>query len=325
MADRMALMESLQPVIKYWPQYEWANVFAMIRNMGKPPEICTEDFHDRLVVITGATSGIGYLTAREYAAHGARLLTVNRNEEKSRALCAEIQRDFSTPCDYLLADLSHLEDMHRVGHRLASLETPIDVLIHNAGLYLSRRRSNANGLETNFAVHFLAPFVINWLVLEKLKRNGRGRIILVNSEGYRFCAWGLRFDDLQWQKRRYSGLNAYGAAKLAQILSMHVLAQALEGSGVTVNAMHPGMVRSNSGHQNGRTYRWFKHNILDNLSQPAGVSAQALYWLGASPALQGVTDRFFHLTTEEELTPPARDMEAAQKIWEIGLQVGGLS
>jgi NAD(P)-dependent dehydrogenase (short-subunit alcohol dehydrogenase family) len=319
------LRQSLKPVLKYWPEYEWSNVWEMVRNMTKPPALCEEDFSGRLVVITGATSGIGYHTARTYAARGARLLTVNRNLQKSELLCAEIRRDFSTDCDFILADLSLLDAMHQTGKTLATLDTPIDVLIHNAGLYRSKRQVTLEGLESNFAVHFLAPFVINHLLREKLKRDGRSRILFVGSEGYRFAAWGLRMEDLQWNKHRYSGLKAYGAAKLAQILTMHVLARELSPAGVTVNAMHPGMVRTNTGHENGALYRFFKRHGIDRLSQPAEFSAQALYHLGVSPALQGVTDRFFHFTTEEELNPPARDMEAAEQIWQIALQEGRLT
>lgn len=316
--------DTLRRIKKYWPKYEWANVIAMIRNMSKPPAVCEADFTGLLVVITGATAGIGYHTARYYAARGARLLTVNRNPAKSEALCAELRRDFGAECDYILADLSLLEHMHRVGQTLTALDRSIDVIIHNAGLYLSRRTVTPDGLETNFAVHFLAPFVINYLVKEKLKRQGRGRILFVNSEGCRFAVWGLRMDDLQWEKRRYSGLKAYGSAKLAQILTMHILAAELAPYGVTVNAMHPGMVRTHSGSENGPLYRLFKR-VLDKLSQPAELSAQALYYLGVSPALEGVTDKFFHLTTEEELAPPARDMEEAEKLWTISLQLGRLT
>ncbi|GAB4533371.1 MAG: SDR family oxidoreductase [Anaerolineales bacterium] len=316
--------DTLKRIVKYWPQYEWVNVVAMIRNMSQPPAVSDEDFTGRLVVITGATAGIGYHTARYYyAAHGARLLTVNRNPAKSDALCAELRRDFQADCDYILADLSLLENMHRAGQALAALDRPIDVLIHNAGLYISRRTVTADGLETNFAVHFLAPFVINHLLRDKLKRDGRGRILFVSSEGYRFAVWGLRMDDLQLEKQRYSGLKAYGSAKLAQILTMHILAEELAPHRVTVNAMHPGMVRTNSGSQNGPLYRLFKHG-LDKLSQPAELSAQALYYLGVSPALEGVTGKFFHFTTEEELVPPARDRQEAEKLWDISLQLGRL-
>ena len=318
------MKESLQRIRKYWPQYEWSNVFAMIKNMSAGPERCDRDFRGRLVVITGATSGIGYHTARKYASRGARLLTINRNEEKSQALQAEIESEFGTECRYLIADLSRLEDMHRVGHILADLPEPIDVLIHNAGLYLVKRASTPDGLEMNFAVHYLAPFVINYLSEEKLQQDQQGRVILVSSEGYRFSVWGLRLDDLQWEKRRYSGLKAYGAAKLAQILTMHIFAQRWRGSGVTINAMHPGLVATNSGQENGPLYRWFKHHVLDRISQTAEISAEALYYLGVSPKIEGISDRFFHLTREEELAPPARDMEVAERLWQISLKLGRL-
>lgn len=318
------MKEKIKAVRKYWPQYKWRNVWSMIRNMKKPPAECHDDFAGRLAVITGATSGIGYHTAVYFASRGARLLTINRNQAKSEALCAEIRRNFKVDCNYILADLSLLNDMHRVGEMLAELDTPIDVLIHNAGIYLSHRQQTPDGLEMNFAVHFLAPFVINYLLLNKFKQDRRGRIFFVCSEAYRFAAWGLRLDDIHWKKRRYSGLKAYGAAKLAQILTMHILAPQLAPFRVTVNAMHPGMVQTNTGHQNGPLYRFFKINVLDKFSQSSELSARALYYLGSSPDLEGVTDKFFHLTTEEELAPPARDLEEAKKIWEIGLQEGRL-
>ena len=319
------MTQTLAPIRKYWSQYQWSNVFTMIRNMSAVPDICEQDFSGRLVVITGATSGIGYLTAHRYASRGARLLTINRNEEKSQALCAEIQHDYGSTCEYRIADLSRLENMHRVGQVLAGLSEPIDVLIHNAGLYLARRAVTSDGLEMNFAIHFMAPFVINYLLSGKMQRDRRGRILFVSSEGYRFAVWGLRLDDLQWEKRRYGGLKAYGAAKTAQILTMQILARQLAASGVTVNAMHPGLVRTNTGHENGQLYRWFKQHIIDKMSQPAAISAEALYFLGVSPTVADVTGRFFHMTREEELTPPARDLEAAEQLWQSGLQVGRLA
>ncbi|MGC9358423.1 MAG: SDR family NAD(P)-dependent oxidoreductase [Anaerolineae bacterium] len=318
------MSDDKNPVLKYWGQYEWSNVWAMLKNSMAEPDTCEEDFRGKLVVITGATSGIGYYTARKYASRGAKLLTINRNEQKSQALCAEIRRDFGTTCDYLLADLSRLADVHRAGHTLADLETPIDVLIHNAGVYLSQRLLTMDGIEMTFAVNYLAPFVINTLVKEKLKAQHRTRIILVSSEGYRFAVWGLRLHDLNWDRRRYTGIRAYGASKTAQLLTMMVFHDNLQGSGVTINAMHPGMVRTNTGRDNGPFYRWYKRTIIDRLSKSPEVSAEAIYYLGVSTALGGVSGKFFNLTKEEELAPPARDREIAEALWEISLEVGGL-
>lgn len=296
----------------------------MVKNMQAPPERCESDFRARLVVITGATSGIGYYTARKYASQGAKLLLINRNREKSAALCAELRREFGADCDDLLGDLSSLADMHRLGRTLAQLDSPIDVLIHNAGLYVTGRTQTVDGLETNFALHCLAPFVINHLVAEKLRSQARGRILLVSSEGYRFAVWGVRLDDLNWERRRFGGLRAYGAAKMGQLLLMMRFAEHFQGTGVTINAMHPGMVQTNTGNENGSLYRGFKRHVIDRISQQPQVSAEALYYLGASPAIEGVSGRFFHLTREEDLAPPARDREVAENLWEIALSLGRL-
>lgn len=299
---------------KYWPEYKWSNVNAMIQNMRRPPKENTEPFRDRFVVITGATSGIGYETARKYASMGAHILMINRNPEKSDAVRNEIAEEFNTPIDYMIADLAVLSDIDRVGKHLLSIEKPIDVLIHNAGVHLETRRENAFGLEENFAIHYLCPFVINKLLLPKYQRDKTGRILLVSSEAYRFAAWGLDLEDLQWKTRRYTGIKAYGAGKLAQLLFMHLLSAELAPYQVTINAMYPGMVRTQTGKSNGRWYQWYKKNIIDKLSASSEVSAEALYFLGTSPELSQTTDVFFHLTTEEELAPPARDIEAAQAL-----------
>ena len=288
----------------------------MLENMKKEPEICAEPFAGKLVAITGATSGIGLCAARKYAAMGARLVMINRNSAKSERVCREIADDFGVRAEYFTADLSLLADIQRAGRYLARLEQPIDVMIHNAGIHLEIRHETADGLETNFALHYLAPFVITKLLMPKLSRDRTGRIIFVGSEGYRFAMWGLDLDDLQWEGNKYSGLKAYGAGKLAQLLSMHIFAKELAPYGATINTMHPGMVRTETGKDNGKLYKWYKRNFIDSRSAAPEKSAEALYCLGASPALAKTSDVFFHLTTEEELAPPARDMEAAEALWE---------
>src|SRR5690606_6407287 len=123
---------------------------------------------------------------------------------------------------------------------------------------------------------------------EKLKSQKNCRIILVNSEGHRFAAWGLRLDDLNWEKRRYSGLKSYGSAKLAQLLSMLILAEYFRPMGVTINAMHPGAVRSETGKDNGPVYRWVKKHLFDKTLRPTEISAESIYYLGASAEMEGV-------------------------------------
>lgn len=309
---------------KYFKEYQWSNIAAMIKNNRRDPGICTGDFRGRLVVISGATSGIGHITAREYASHGANILCINRNLEKSVALKRELEGEFGIRCDYLLADLSRLEDIKKVAGELLLLDHHIDVIIHNAGVYLTRRELTEQGYDKVFVVQYLASFIINSILAEKLKESGKTRIIMVNSEGHRFAAWGLRLDDLSWDKRRYSGLKSYGSAKLAQLLSMLIFDEVFQGSGVTINAMHPGAVKTETGQENGPVYRWIKRNFLDRSLRPAQISAAALYYLGVSDEMNGVSGKFFNLTTEEEPAPPALDMEAAREIWNKSLEMTGI-
>ncbi len=309
---------------KYFRQYELSQITAMVRNGKKQPLRCNARFHGKLVVISGATSGIGKCTAKKYASMGASLLCINRNEEKSLHLKNEIEAEYGTQCDYLLADLSKLDDIHEAAHQLAEIDKPIDVLIHNAGLTLSKQQLTDNKLDMVFVVNHLSSFIINYKLINKLKSQNSARILLNNSEGHRFAPWGLDLDDLSWQKRRYSGLKAYGSAKLAQLLSMHIFKEKFEGSNVTINAMHPGAVESESGKDNGPVYQWYKNNIIGKLLRPTSVAADALYYLGVSKDLDKISGKFFSLTTEEIPAPPAWDVEEAQKLWDISLALGNL-
>jgi retinol dehydrogenase 13 len=317
-------MKKNKKFFKYFKEYQWSNIFSMIRNNRLDPKICTEDFKQKHVVITGATSGIGYHTARKFASHGANLLCINRNQKKSEVLRGEIESEFGVRCDFKIADLSNLHDVHHVAEELLNLNTPIDVLIHNAGVYLTKRELTPDGLEKVFMVQYLSSFIINYILKDKLKSQEKARIIMVNSEGHRFAAWGLRLDDLNWDKRRYSGLGSYGSAKLAQLLSMIVFGEQFHNSGVSINAMHPGAVKTETGQENGQVYRWYKKNIIDRSLKSPQISAEALYYLGVSKEIEGVSGKFFNLTTEEEPAPPALDKEVSYELWGKSLELGRL-
>jgi len=240
---------------KYFKEYEWSNINAMLKNNRKKPLICKDDFSGKLVVISGATSGIGYEVAKKYAAMGANLICINRNQQKSESLKFEIENEHKVECNYLIADLSSLEEVHKVAEALLLLPKPIDVLIHNAGVYLTKRKLTTEGIEKVFMVQYLSTFIINYVLKDKLKKQESARIILVNSEGHRFAAWGIRLDDLDWSKRRFTGFKSYGSAKLSQLLSMLCFDEYFKNSGVTINAMHPGAVKTETGQENGILYK----------------------------------------------------------------------
>lgn len=309
---------------KYFREYKVRNVLAMVKNNGRPPLTCEARADGKLVVITGATAGIGRAAAHKFASRGADLVCINRNREKSEALRQEIEESYGVSCAVILADLSSLEESRGAAARLLELERPIDVLIHNAGIYLTKRQLTPEGIEKVFAVNYLSSFLINFLLADRLKAQGNCRILLVNSEGHRFAAWGLRVDDLDWEKRRYAGLASYGSAKLAQLLSMIRFAELFRGSGVTINAMHPGAVKSETGQENGRLYKWFKRNSLDKALKPTSIAAEALYYLGVCPEAAGENGRFFNLTTPEEPAPPALDRETADALWTLSLKLAKL-
>jgi retinol dehydrogenase 13 len=306
---------------KYFKEYKWPDILAMIRNNRSAPAVCRERFAGKLVVITGATSGIGYLTARKYAAQGASLLCINRNQEKSERLQQEIEEEFGVRCDYRIADLSNLQEVYRVSEELKQWPDSIDVIIHNAGVYLTSRELTPEGFEKTFMVHYLASFIITCSLLDKLKAQQQGRVIIVGSEGHRFAVWGLDLDDLHWEMRRYSGLRSYGSAKAAQMLSMMIFNDHFKGTGVTINTMHPGAVKTDTGQENGRYYRWFKKHFFDKALKSPEISAEALYYLGASPELARVSGKFFNLTSLEKPAPPTMDREVAKKLWELTVQM----
>lgn len=310
---------------KYFKQYEWSNVFAMLKNNRRNPLICNDDFKGKLVVISGATSGIGYVVAKKYASMGANLICINRNQQKSEDLQQEIEKEYKVECNYILADLSSLEEVHRVAGTLLQLPTPIDVLIHNAGVFLTKRELTSDGIEKVFMVQYLSSFIINYVLKDKFIKQEKVKIILVNSEGHRFAAWGLRLDDLDWSKRKYSGLKSYGSAKLAQLLAMLCFSEYFNDSGVTINAMHPGAVKTDTGQENGKLYKWYKKNILDKTLKPSSISAEAIYYLGVSKDVETISGKFFNLTTLETPAPPALDLEVAKLLWEISIKLGKLN
>jgi NAD(P)-dependent dehydrogenase (short-subunit alcohol dehydrogenase family) len=296
----------------------------MLRNQKLGPATCTDDFNDRLVVITGATSGIGSITAKKYASHGADILCINRNEGKSEEFCKTLKDQFGVKCHYLLADFSILAEVHAVAKQLTELDRNIDVLIHNAGVYVTKKILTTDNLEMMFQTNYLSTFILNYYTRDKFINQKSGRIIFVNSEAHRFAVWGLNLDDLAWNKHRYSGLRSYGAAKLAQLLSMIKFSEYFAGTGVTINAMHPGNVVTSSGQTNNWLYRVSKRAFVDSSARPIEISAEALYYLGVSSDLEFISGKFFNLTTEEEPAPPALDKDAAEKLWQLSQELGGL-
>lgn len=312
-------------LFQYLLQYSFHDMGELIRNGRRDPRVSDSGLKGKTVVLSGATSGIGLETARLFAGKGARLVCLNRDPRKSAALETELKRSFDCEIRSITVDFESLEHVRACAMELLALEHPIDVLIHNAGVYYTKRTLSRDGIEIVFQVNHLGSFLINHILKERLKSENRARILYVNSEGHRFSLAGVHLDDLDWEKHRYTGLKSYGAAKTAQLLTMMKFSECFSGSAVTVNAMHPGNVATNIGNNNGRIYRAMKRKfILPSALDPV-VSAKALLYLASSDEVEGISGRFFNLTTEERPAPHARDQAAVMAVWNRSLALCGLS
>ena len=196
------------------------------------------------------------------------------------------------------------------------------MLLHSAGIHSTTRTFTSAGLETVFCVNHLAPFLLTQLLLQRMRQSAPSRIIHVNSEGHRFAR--LRSRRPGWERRHYTGLRGYGASKTAQLLTVWELADQLRGSGVTMNAMHPGDVRSNIGSNNGVLYRTFKRLVIWPALKDPAISGEALYYLAAAPEMAGVSGRFFHLTIEEKPAAHALDRALAKRTLALSLELAGI-
>ncbi|THB62657.1 MAG: SDR family NAD(P)-dependent oxidoreductase [Spirochaetaceae bacterium] len=315
------------PLFKYLIQYRFRDMAELIRNEKADPLPCHESMQGKLIVLTGATAGIGLETARYFAERGADLICINRNPQKAQRLLAEFTTNYGIKAENIICDFASMEQVRACARTLNELDRPIDVLIHNAGVYHTKKTYSQDGIEMVFQVNHLSSFLLNYLLKDKLTAENRARIIYVNSEGHRFALAGVHLKDLDWRWHFYTGLKSYGAAKTAQLLSMQQFADLFSsgaGGGVTINAMHPGNVKSDIGNNNGKLYRWLKKKFVLSSAREATVSAQALYYLAAAPELKGISGQFFNLTTPEKPAPHARDRSRIKAVWDRSLELCGL-
>lgn len=277
----------------------------------------------KVCVVSGSSSGVGLAAVKRLARGNAEIVMVCRNPEKTENIRDELLAQYHVPVGIVIADFSVLEDVRKAADILLKNYPRIDVLINSVGLHCTRRTTTRDGFETVFCVNHLGPFLLTQLLLERLKQSAPARIIQVNSEGHRFG--GLDLDDLNWEKRRYTGLRGYGASKIAQLLTVWEFAERLKGSGVTINAMHPGDVKTNIGNNNGPLYRWFLHNVTWHVLKDPAISGEALYYLAAAPEMAEVSGRFFHLTIDEKPATNCLDRQKGRRIWDLSMQMTGLT
>ncbi len=270
------------------------------------------DMQGKTVLITGANQGIGKASAVALGKMGARLVLVCRNADKGRATIAELEGEGVRGAELITCDLGSQADVRRAAAEFKAGHERLDVLLNNAGLLVTSKRTTVDGIEETFAVNHLGPFLLTNLLLDVVKATPAARVVNVSSEAHR--SGKMVWEDLAFETRSYRAFTAYCQSKLCNILFTRELARRLQGTGVTANCLHPGVVASGFG----QTYGGFM-SVLIRIAHPFMITpeegARTQVWLASSPDVEGVTGKYFAKCKERAPTSAALDDAAAAKLW----------
>ena len=272
----------------------------------------------RVCVVTGASGGIGGVTARELARRGATAALVVRSRERGQAVADAIERDTGRrDVRLVLADLSRQADVRRAADEILATYPRVDVLVNNAAVHSWRRTLTVDGVETQWAVNHLAPFLLTNLLLDRLRASAPARVVTMSSGAHRGAA--LRLDDVE-MRGKYNGLRQYANTKLANILFTRELARRVPPAQVTANALHPGVVATELLFGGFAPLR-----LLKPFMKTPEQGARTTVYLASSPDVATVTGGYFQDERPARITSAAQDDTAARRLWEISEQMTGLS
>jgi NAD(P)-dependent dehydrogenase (short-subunit alcohol dehydrogenase family) len=275
----------------------------------------------KVVLITGATSGIGKVAAYHLARQGARILFIARDPQRATFTLARLRQIApSTEHRAFEADLSRLSEMKRIGVAIAAAEPCIDVLINNAGAYFGTRHLTEDRIERTFALNHMAYFALTCALADRLRAAAPARIVSTASDAHHGAR--LDFDDLQFA-RGYDGLMAYRRSKLANILFTRELARRLAGSGVTANCLHPGFVATRFGDQGGG-WRSLGLRAAKLFAISPEKGAETIIHLATSPAVATTSGGYFYKCQPATPTTEAQDDAAAARLWAESAKIGQL-
>ncbi len=279
------------------------------------------DMAGKVVVITGATSGIGLAAAGKLASMGARLVLAARDRARGEAALERLRAAGPGAAHAIYyADLSKIAEMKRVASEIAAAEPRIDVLVNNAGALFGSRQLSADGLEMTFAVNHMAYFVVTLGLAERLRATPGARVVSTSSGAH--AGGRLDFDDLQFENR-FRGFAAYGRSKLCNILFTRELARRWRDAGVTANCLHPGFVATRFGDASGGAFaRAIRFAKLFARTPEKG--AETIVYLASSPDVAHVSGAYFQDCRPVEPAKAARDGEAARRLWEESARLAGL-
>ncbi len=270
---------------------------------------------NKQILITGATNGIGLAAAEALAALGANLAIVGRSQTRTRIASARIRAATGREATVatFIADLSSQTSVRRLAAEVLARYPKLDVLVNNAGAMYGTRQLTKDGIELTWAVNHLAPFLLSMLLLHRLKESAPARIITTASQAHQEAH--IPFNDLN-AERSYRGFGRYGETKLANILFTTELARRLDGTGVTANCFHPGLVATGFNRNNGLLMD-LGMTMLRPMSRSREKGAETLVWLATSPDAANVSGGYFFDQEQRPPSPEAQDAEAARRLWEI--------
>jgi NAD(P)-dependent dehydrogenase (short-subunit alcohol dehydrogenase family) len=276
----------------------------------------------KTVVITGATSGIGQVAAEKLAGMGARLVLVARDKTRGEAELARL-RALSHETNHAIyyADLSRFSEVKRVAAEISAAEPRIDVLINNAGALFGSRQVTTDGLELTFATNHLSYFVMTHGLRERLRASAPARVVNVASDAHK--GEKLDFSDLQ-SARSYSGFHVYGRSKLCNILFTRELARRWDGSGVTVNCLHPGFVSTRFGDQSGGMLS-FAVRAAKIFAISPEKGAETIVYLASSDEVAKASGLYYYKCRPATPTKAAQDNESAQRLWQESEKLAGIA
>jgi len=274
---------------------------------------------DRVFLVTGANSGIGKATALGLARLGGTIVMACRSAKRGEAARQDIVRDSGNSKVYLeIVDLASEDSTRSFAEEFQRKYPRLDVLINNAGVYTSHREVTPDGLERTFEVNYLSGFLLTHLLLDLLKKSAPSRIVNVSSRAH--SGGTIHFGDLQGEQR-YGGFGAYGQSKLAQILFTQELARRLQGTRVTVNACHPGVIRTNLGMGGTSAVVRFVRMFFKGPEK----GAETPIYLSVSPEVAGVTGKYFANKHLREPSRAAQDPDVARRLFDVSAELAHLS
>ena len=279
----------------------------------------SNNMQGKVCLVTGATSGIGKVTAKALAAQAAHLIIVGRNQQKAEDTLQQIKTETGNDSvEFLLADFSDLEQIRQLGSTFKQRYTRLDVLVNNAGAFFNTWRVASYGVEKTFLINHLAPFLLTNLLLDLIRSSAPARIVNVSSEAHKYADMDL--DDLEF-KRGFSGMKAYGRSKLANIMFTYEFNRRLAGSVVTANALHPGHVATDMWRTNfpiiGPALKW----VMSFFALSPEEGADNSIYLSSSPEVEGVTGKYFIERGPAQSSAASYNEEVAHRLWEISAKI----